>query len=149
ILSTHRDTRSRYARRCAQRAHWRSKLSLNYSAMMVLVAGLMGSRLHHLIKVVRVDLQAKHRLHVFACLCNVGWAIVSQVLYVFEPMLHLLPQGVSEYADQRIRRADLDRFFGHRDYRSAIKASRFKSGVRRAFSGPVQPHGCLVEIEIS
>jgi len=72
-------------------------------SLMVLVASFMGSCLHHLIKVMRVDLQAEHRLDIFACLCNVAWAIVSEVPHVLEPMLHLMPQGVSENADQRIR----------------------------------------------
>jgi hypothetical protein len=50
------------------------------------------------IKVMRIDHQAEHRLRIFACLYNVGWTMVPEVLHMFEPTLYVMSQGVSEYA---------------------------------------------------
>lgn len=88
--------RSEHAHRALGHRSRRSRPSVNYSAMMMPVTALMRRRLHRLIKLMRVDLQAEHRLHIFASLCNVVGAMVTEMLDVLEPVLHLLSQDIAE-----------------------------------------------------
>ena len=109
--------------------------------MMTSLTALMGRRLHRLIKLMRVDLQTKHRLHIFASPSDVVGAIVTQMLHVLEAMLHLGSEGVGEQADQCIGRPDLDRLLCHWNDWSNVEAGGLKARVGCAFSGPVQAHG--------
>ena len=85
----------------------------NGSIVMMLVSALMGRRLHRKIELVRVDLQAERRFHVLARLFNVAGTVATEMSHLLEPVLHLLAQHADEQADQFLRRACLDRFFGH------------------------------------
>ena len=71
----------------------------NHSTMMMLVATLMGCRLHRLIEMVRIDLQAEHRLHILASLDDVAWLVVSKMFHVLEAMLHLPSEGIGKQAN--------------------------------------------------
>ncbi len=106
----------------------------------------MRISLHREVKLVGVDLQAKHGLHVLASARNVVRRMAAQVHHVIEAMPNFLPQGIGEDTDECLRRAGLNGILRDGDHRSLLQPGGLEPRISGTFSGVMDTNHGFEEI---